>query len=159
MLTICFFAMLRFGLISVQVIVILFGKITLPILSSRGSFEKSCFPKAFRDALMSLSDNRYSEDIISRYISSKISLFSKPKVFGPNICTVYLRSPFVGLSSLSLQSNVKTAVENCCNLVVTRVVRDAKPMLSPATKDLLPALHKSSVIYEYKCHCDSRYVG
>ena len=30
-------------------------------------------------------------------------------------------------------------------------------MLSPATKDLLPALQKSIVIYKYKCHCDSQY--
>ena len=26
-------------------------------------------------------------------------------------------------------------------------------------KDVLPAIQKSFVIYEYKCHCDSRYVG
>ena len=32
-------------------------------------------------------------------------------------------------------------------------------MLSPAIKDLQPALQKSSVIYEYKCHCGSRYIG
>ena len=28
-----------------------------------------------------------------------------------------------------------------------------------ARKNVLPAIHKSFVIYEYKCHCDSRYVG
>ena len=32
-------------------------------------------------------------------------------------------------------------------------------MLSPATIDLLPALQHISVIYEYKCHCDNRYLG
>ena len=34
-----------------------------------------------------------------------------------------------------------------------------KLVLSPTTKDLQRARHKCSVIYEYKCHCHSRYVG
>ena len=28
-----------------------------------------------------------------------------------------------------------------------------------ALKDVLPTTLKGSVIYEYSCHCDSRYVG
>ena len=32
-------------------------------------------------------------------------------------------------------------------------------MLPASRKDVLPAHQKSSVIYTYKCHCDSRYVG
>ena len=32
-------------------------------------------------------------------------------------------------------------------------------MLLASRKDVLPAIQKSFVIYEYKCHCDSRYVG
>ena len=32
-------------------------------------------------------------------------------------------------------------------------------MLLVARKDVLPTTQKSSVTYEYKCHCDSRYVG
>ena len=32
-------------------------------------------------------------------------------------------------------------------------------MLLVAHKDVLPTTQKSSVIYEYKCRCDSRYVG
>ena len=32
-------------------------------------------------------------------------------------------------------------------------------MLSAAEKDVLPANQRSMVIYEYVCHCDSRYVG
>ena len=33
-----------------------------------------------------------------------------------------------------------------------------KRMLPVARKDVLPTTKKSSVIYEYKCHCDSWYV-
>ena len=32
-------------------------------------------------------------------------------------------------------------------------------MLPVARKDVLPTTLKNSVIYEYSCHCDSRYVG
>ena len=32
-------------------------------------------------------------------------------------------------------------------------------MLPVARKDVLPTTLKSSVVYEYSCHCDSRYVG
>ena len=32
-------------------------------------------------------------------------------------------------------------------------------MLPASRKNVLPAHQKSSVIYEYKCHCCSRYVG
>ena len=34
----------------------------------------------------------------------------------------------------------------------------SKRMLPVARKDILPTTQKSFVIYEYKCHCDSRYV-
>ena len=32
-------------------------------------------------------------------------------------------------------------------------------MLPVARKDVLPTTLKSFVVYEYSCHCDSRYVG
>ena len=35
----------------------------------------------------------------------------------------------------------------------------SKRMLPVARKDVLPTTLKSSVVYEYSCHCDSRYVG
>ena len=35
----------------------------------------------------------------------------------------------------------------------------SRQMLPAGRKDVLPAIQKISVIYECKCHCDSRYVG
>ena len=40
-----------------------------------------------------------------------------------------------------------------------RTVFVSRQMLPASRKDVLPAIQTSSVIYEYKCHCDSRYVG
>ena len=40
-----------------------------------------------------------------------------------------------------------------------RVVYSTNELLSATNKDVLPALQKSNVIYQFSCHCDSRYVG
>ena len=58
-----------------------------------------------------------------------------------------------------LEKEVKTAVESCYGSVGTRLIFTSKRMKPVARKDVLPTAQKSSVIYEYKCHCDSRYVG
>ena len=74
-------------------------------------------------------------------------------------CPVYLRVPWIGKPSINLEKEVKTAVESCYGSVSTRLIFTSKRMLPVARKDVLPTTHKSSVIYEYKCYCDSRYVG
>ena len=63
------------------------------------------------------------------------------------------------VNQFGLDKNVKTAVESCYGSVTTRVVFTSKRMLPVARKDVLPTTLKSSVVYEYSCHCDSRYVG
>ena len=50
-------------------------------------------------------------------------------------------------------------MESCYGSVSTRLVFTSKRMLPVACKDFLPATQKSSVIYEYKRHCDTRYLG
>ena len=40
-----------------------------------------------------------------------------------------------------------------------RTVVVSRQMLPASRKDVLPAIQKSSVIYEYKYHCDTWYVG
>ena len=50
-------------------------------------------------------------------------------------------------------------MESCYGSASTRLIFTSKRMLPVARKDVLPAIQKSFVIYEYKCHCDSPYVG
>ena len=50
-------------------------------------------------------------------------------------------------------------MESCYGSVSTSLVFMSKRMLPVARKDVLPAIQKSFIIYKYKCHCDSRYVG
>ena len=103
-----------------------------------------------------LLDNGYPELIIDCNISKKIAQFSVPKRFGPEKCSIYLRVSWIGKASIGLDKNVKTAVESCYGSVTTRVVFTCKRMLPVARKDVLPTTLKSSVVYEYSCHCDSR---
>ena len=105
-----------------------------------------------------LLDNGYPESIIDCNISKKIAQFSMPKRFGPEKCPVYLRVPWIGKASTGLDKNVKTAVESCYGSVTTRVVFTSKRMLPVAHKDVLPTTLKSFIVYEYLCHCDSRYI-
>ena len=50
-------------------------------------------------------------------------------------------------------------MESCYGFVSNRLVFTSKRMLPVARMDVLPIIYKSFVIYEYKCYCDSRYVG
>ena len=51
---------------------------------------------------------------------------------------------------------IKTAVKRCDFPVEPRTTRQ---LLPAAQKDVLSASHQSNVVYQFLCHCDSRYVG
>ena len=50
-------------------------------------------------------------------------------------------------------------MKRCFFSVEPRVVFTTRQLLPAARKDVLPSLQHSNLIYEIKCHCDSRYVG
>ena len=106
-----------------------------------------------------LLDNGFPKDVINVQIGKKIAQFSTLKRFDPKKCPVYLKVPWIGKPSTNLEKELKTAVESCCGSVSTRLIFTSKHMLPVARKDVLPTIQKSFVIHEYKCHCDSRYVG
>ena len=119
-----------------------------------------------------LLDNGYPEDFVLEQISKKITQFSRLKRFGPDKCPVYLRITYTGKAALTLERNLRITVENCYGSVALwkktvfalgfkkpSVIFVSRQMLPASRKDVLPAIQKSSFTYEYKCHCDSRYVG
>ena len=89
-------------------------------------------------------------------MDESIARFSTLKRFGSEKCPVYLRVLWIGKPSTNLEKEV---VESCYGSVSIRLVFTSKCMLPVVRKNVLPAIQKSFVIYEYKCHCDSRYVG
>ena len=99
------------------------------------------------------------EDYVLKQISKKITQFSRPKRFGPDKCPVYLRVTYPDWAALTLERNLRIAVKNCYGSVALRTVFVSRQMLPASRKDVLPAIRKSFVIYEYKCQCDNRYVG
>ena len=84
---------------------------------------------------------------------------NQPPTVGPDRCSVYLRLPYIGSNSNVYGMRVKTAVTKCFYSVSPRIIFCSRPILPGATKDVLPTLHKSDVIYQYTCSCDQKYVG
>ena len=61
--------------------------------------------------------------------------------------------------SYRFEKQVKSAVKQCFSALEPRVVYSTNELLPATNKAVLPALQKSNVIYQFSCHCDSRYVG
>ena len=64
-------------------------------------------------------------------------------------------SPIAKFCFYRFERQVKSAVKQRFSAVKPRIVCSTKELFS-ATKDVLPALQKSNVIYRFSCHCDSR---
>ena len=54
---------------------------------------------------------------------------------------------------------IKTAVKHCYFAVEPCIVYTTRQLLPAAKKDVLPTLPQSNIVYQFLCHCDSRYVG
>ena len=80
--------------------------------------------------------------------------FRRPTQLGPKKCPVYLHLPLLGNVLMRL-----TAVKRSYFAVERRIVYITRQLLPAAQKDVLPALHQSNIVYQFLCHCDSRYVG
>ena len=104
-------------------------------------------------------ENGYPEDVISVYIKEKIGNFSADVKFGPQKCSVYLKLPWIGDSSLRFESQIKQAITNCFFAVNPRVVYSTKKALPSIQKECVPATQESSVVYEFTCQWNSGYVG
>ena len=50
-------------------------------------------------------------------------------------------------------------MKRCFFSVEPRVIFNTRQLLPAIKKDVLPSHHHSNVIYQFLCHCDSRYVG
>ena len=88
-----------------------------------------------------------------------ILLFGKYLKFEPEKCPAYLCLRWLGSVSTRFEKQVKSAVKQCFSTVKPRVAYSTNELLSTTYKDVLPAFQKSNVIYQFSCHCDSRYVG
>ena len=124
-----------------------------------------CSPMTLEQELKKITKilirNGYPGHVVKRTIDNKISTHQQNKtpVEGPRKCPVYMRLPYIGSVSEDYSRRIKQAVSRCFGAVEPRVVLKSQPMFPSATKDVLPTLYKSNVVYKYTCCCDRSYVG
>ena len=74
-------------------------------------------------------------------------------------CPVYLHISWIGNVSMKFEKYITSAVKRCFFSVEPRVIFTTRQLLPTTKKDVLPSNHHRNVIYQFVCHCDSRYVG
>ena len=97
--------------------------------------------------------------ISSIRVKSKNLVLPCSTQFWTQKCPVYLCLPWLGSVSTRFKMQVKSAIQHCFTTVKPRVFYTTSQLFSATKKDVLPASKKSNVIYQFSCHCDSRYVG
>ena len=98
--------------------------------------------------------NGYPEAITNTVMTKKMNQFRRPTQFGPKKCPA-----IAGQCLLRYEMQIKTAVKRCYFAVEPCIVYTTRQLLPVAKKDVLPAFHQSNIVYQFLCHCDSRYVG
>ena len=106
-----------------------------------------------------LVDNGYPAHVIDSSITRKVKQANRLPCFGPKKCPVYLHLPYLGAVSQRFEKQITSSVKRCYFSVEPRIVFTTRCLLPATKKDVLPALQQSNIIYEFSCHCDSRYVG
>ena len=76
-----------------------------------------------------------------------------------NKCPVFLQLSGLGYASWKFELRSRQLfVKRCFFAIRSRVVYATRQILSATNKEVLSASHHSNVIYQFLCHCDSRYV-
>ena len=126
----------------------------LSIFCSKGKLD------AELDKILSiLLENGYPENLIKSAIKRKLQQLNLNPVHTVKKCPVYLHIPWIGNVSMRFEKQITSAVKRCFFSVEPRVVFTTRQLLPATKKDVLPSHHQNNVIYQFVCHCDSRYVG
>lgn len=70
---------------------------------------------------------------------------------------VYLRLPYIRSIGAQFRRRVTAALKKCYHSIKLRLIFISRPNFPNAKKDVLPTLQRSNIVYEFTCHCDSRY--
>ena len=106
-----------------------------------------------------LLENGYPERVINSAFKRKLQQINSNPVHTVKKCPVYLHIPWIGSVSMKFEKQITSAVKRCFFSVEPRVIFNSRQLLPAIKKDVLPSHHHSNVIYQFLCHCDSRYVG
>ena len=106
-----------------------------------------------------LLQNGYPEYVINSAFKRKLLQLNSNPTHTVEKCPVYLHIPWIGNASTKFEKQITSAVKRCFFSVEPRVVFTTRQLLPTTRKDVLPSHQHSNVIYQFLCHCDSRYVG
>ena len=100
--------------------------------------------------------NGYPKSIVDRY-TGRDSTREKP--YGPPLCPVYMKLPYVGTNSDRFERSINEAARMAHYCVKVHVVFTTTPAFR-VRKDRLPIPQMSNIIYQFECRqCGSRYVS
>ena len=106
-----------------------------------------------------LLENGYPEHATNSAFKQKLQQLNSNPVHTVEKCPDYLHIPWIGNVSIKLKKQITSAVKLCFFSVKPRVIFNTRQLLQAIKKDVLPFHHHSNVIYQFVCHCDSRYIG
>ena len=106
-----------------------------------------------------LLENGYPEHAINSAFKQKLQQLNSNPVHTVEKCPVYLHIPWIGNVSMKFKKQITSAVKRCFFSIKPRVIFNTRQLLPAIKKDVLPSHHHSNIIYQFVCHCDSRYVG
>ena len=106
-----------------------------------------------------LLENGYLEHAINSAVEQKSQQTNSNPVHTVEKCPVYLHISWIENVSMKFEKQITTAVKRCFFSIEARVIFTTRQLLPATKKDMLPFHHYSNVIYQFVCHCDSRYVG
>ena len=96
---------------------------------------------------------------INSALKRKLQQLNSNPVHTVKKCPIYLHIPWIENVSMKFEKQITSAVKRCFFSVEPRVIFNTRQLLPAIKKDVLPSHHHSNVIYQFVCHCDSRYVG
>ena len=121
-------------------------------------FSSSRFQAELNKIRSILVTNGYPNYIIASTFSKKIRQSNQSFQHGLNKCPVYLHFLWLGIVSTKFESKLLQSF-SVATLLLNTYCFITRPLLSETKKNVLPAHHHNNVIYQFVCHCDSRYVG
>ena len=99
------------------------------------------------------------DQIIGKTNARKVKDFKSPTLHAVKKCPIYLHLPWLGTPSVTHEKKIKNSVEKCFFAVEQRVIFTSRPLLPAIKKNVLPPSPLSYVVYNFLCHCNSRYVS
>ena len=106
-----------------------------------------------------LLENDYPKRAINLAFKRKLQQLNSNPVHTVKKCPVHLHIPWIENVSMKFEKQITSAVKRCFFSIEPCVIFNTRQLFPAIKKDMLPSHHHSNVIYQFLCHCDSRYVG